>query len=88
MRSKNCILFSFILFLISCTPTYMVIFSAGEGGAVSNEGGEFEEGSVVTVQAIPNEHYEFEQWSDGSTKSSLTIGVVEAISLTAYFKKN
>lgn len=85
--NKTLLLVGLTLLLFSCTPTYMVVFTAGEGGSVSTPGGEFDEGTVVSVTAQPNPEYEFEQWSDGSTRNPLTIGVVEPISLTAYFKK-
>lgn len=87
MYLKSLLLVGLTLLLFSCTPTYMVVFTAGEGGSVSTPGGEFDEGTVVSVTAQPNPEYEFEQWSDGSTRNPLTIGVVEPISLTAYFKK-
>jgi len=53
--------------------SYSLTVSAGEGGSVSSEGGEYEEGTEVTITAIPNEGYEFTEWSDGSTDIERTI---------------
>ena len=85
---KSILLTSFIaLLIISCTPTYMVVFSGSQGGSVSTPGGEFDEGSTVSVTAQPDAEYEFERWSDGSTQSTRTLTVLEALNLTAYFVK-
>ena len=45
--------------------SYTLTLTAGEGGSV-NGGGEYEEGTEVTITAIPEEGYEFTGWSDGS----------------------
>ena len=54
--------------------SYTLTVSAGEGGSVSSEGGEYEEGTEVTITATPEEGYEFEGW-EGSDFSSSTISV-------------
>jgi len=77
----------FALLFVACTPTYMVVFSGSQGGSVSTFGGEFDEGSTVSVTAQPDAEYEFERWSDGSTQNPRTITVLEAVNLTAYFVK-
>jgi hypothetical protein len=44
-------------------PTqYTLTVSAGEGGTVSTEGGEYEEGTEVTIIATPDDGYEFVGW--------------------------
>ena len=73
--------------LISCTPTYIVTFSGSTGGTVSDIGGEYDEGTVVSVTAIPNAEYEFVSWSNGSNQNPLSITVSETTSYTASFKK-
>ncbi len=75
------------LMLVSCTPTYMVVFTAGEGGSVSTVGGEYDEGAVVSVSANPAAEFEFVSWSDGSTQNPRNITVSGTISLTATFAK-
>ena len=47
--------------------SYTLTVSAGEGGSVSSEGGEYEEGTEVTITATPNGCYSFTSWSDGNT---------------------
>ncbi len=66
---------------------YTLSVSAGEGGKVSSEGGEYEEGTEVTITAIPNEGYEFQRWSDGSTQESITISIDKDINISANFIK-
>jgi len=66
--------------------SYTLTVTAGEGGSVSTEGGEYEEGTEVTITATPEEGYEFIGWSDGSTKESLTINITEDISIVANFE--
>lgn len=44
----------YILTITSNTP---------EGGVISSSGGEYEEGSIVTITATPKTYYEFEGWT-------------------------
>ena len=44
-------------------PTqYTLTVTAGEGGSVSSGGGEYEEGTEVTIIATPDDGYEFVGW--------------------------
>jgi len=45
--------------------------------------GEYDWGEEVTITATPNEHYKFDQWSDGNTESARTFEIYEDIELTA-----
>ena len=65
--------------------SYSLTVSAGEGGTV-NSGGEYEEGSQVTITATPNEGYSFLAWSNGSTDNPIVITVDSNISLEAEFE--
>ena len=38
--------------------SYTLTVTAGDGGSVSTEGGEYEEGTEVTITATPDEGYE------------------------------
>ena len=67
--------------------SYTLTVSAGEGGSVSSEGGEYEEGTEVTITATPNEGYRFIGWSDGSSADSLSITVNSDITITANFEQ-
>ena len=61
--------------------SYTLTVSAGEGGSVSTEGGEYEEGTEVTITATPQEGYGFIGWN-GSDSSSSTISVTLAANTT------
>ena len=65
--------------------SYSLTVSAGEGGSVSSEGGEYEEGTEVTITAIPNEGYEFTEWSDGSTDIERTITLTTNLTLESLY---
>ena len=47
---------------------YTLTLTTSEGGTVSSEGGTYEEGTVVTITAIPSEGYSLLEWTtpDGS----------------------
>lgn len=67
-------------------PTYAVSLSCdAEQGTVSG-GGTYREGEQVTVSAMPNEGYEFVQWSDGNTDNPRSWIVTEDVSLSAIFQ--
>ena len=79
---------------------YKVSAKAGEGGSVSitnasgttvTSGTEVEANTSLTFTAIPNDGYEFVNWTDASnnavsTNATYTATVTAAISLTANFK--
>lgn len=80
---------------------YTVSATAGTGGSVSivnasgtpvTSGSEVEENTSLTFTAIPNDGYEFVNWTDASnnsvvsTEATYTTTVTAAISLTAKFK--
>ena len=55
-------------------PTYSISVTASNGGTVSTEGGDFEEGTEVTITATANEGYRFTGWEGSdSTSESLTV---------------
>ena len=45
--------------LFELIPIYTLTVATSEGGTVSTEGGEYEEGTEVTITATPDEGYEF-----------------------------
>jgi hypothetical protein len=65
--------------------SYIVSVTAGDGGSVSSDGGIFEYGSTQTFTAIPDEGFEFTQWSNGSTINPLNIAVTSDIEIIAEF---
>jgi hypothetical protein len=84
----------FTLALVSCEeeiPYYTVTVSSSpaEGGSVSPQGGEYQQGQTATFTATPNEFYGFAGWSgaDTSTINPVSIIVDTNKSLTARFEK-
>ena len=64
---------------------YTLTVKAGEGGTVSSTGGQYENGTSVTITATANTGYEFEKWSDGNTDNPRTIIVNSNITVEAQF---
>jgi hypothetical protein len=82
--------------------TYTAYFAAGAPVAPSgdsylvningencslNISSQYPEGSKVSVEAVADECFEFQQWSDGDTSNPRTITVTEDADLTAQFNK-
>ncbi len=69
--------------------TITVTASPAEGGTVTG-GGEYTDGTTATINAMPNEGYEFVKWTSGETEYEeveLTFEVTEAAEYTATFRK-
>ena len=66
--------------------SYTLAVSAGEGGNISTEGGEYEEGTEVTITATPDEGYRFTGWSDGETSLSRVVTINSDTTLSASFE--
>lgn len=68
-------------------PTYTITMTAepAEGGSVSG-GGVYDEGSTITLVAVPAAGYEFVKWSDENTDNPRTVVVTGDASYTALFK--
>jgi uncharacterized repeat protein (TIGR02543 family) len=55
-------------------PIYTLTVNTSDGGTVSTEGGEYQEGAEITITASANEGYRFTGWEgNNSTNESLTI---------------
>jgi hypothetical protein len=65
--------------------SYTLTVTAGEGGSVSSEGGEYEEGTEVTITATPDEGYQFIGWSDGEASAERVITITQDNSIEASF---
>ena len=71
---------------------FNVSISAGQNGTVSVNGtpGDYSqsvaEGTVLTIQAIPNTGYDFDSWSDGNTDNPRTITVTGNVTLTSAYE--
>ena len=70
-------------------PTqYTLTVTAGEGGTVSTEGGTYDEGTEVTINATPDEGYEFVGWEGSDSDSnSLTVTLNGNTNIQAIFEK-
>ena len=67
------------------TPVYTVNIN-GENCSL-NINNQYPEGAVITVEAVADECFEFNQWSDGSKQNPRTITVTANTNLTAEFNK-
>lgn len=66
--------------------TIHVITTSSTNGTVTG-GGEYNNNSSATLTAIPDDCYDFKQWSDGNTSNPRTIIVTEDATYTAEFGK-
>jgi len=66
--------------------SYTLTVSAGEGGSVSTEGGEYEEGTEVAITATPDACYSFTSWSDGNNNPQRTVNINGDQNITANFE--
>ena len=68
-------------------PIYTLTISAGDGGTVSMEGGEYQNGTEIEVIAIPNEGYEFLRWTGAieSENSLINFNLYQNEELMALF---
>ena len=73
--------------LFELIPIYTLTVATSEGGTVSTEGGEYEEGTEVTITATPDQGYEFVGWTGAieSTELEIQILVNEAKTISAVF---
>ena len=84
-----------LLILFSCSKNeetknrFSLIVDSSEGGYVSSSGGDYEEGSLVSVSAFANDGYVFLGWTGSSTStfSEVEITMNSGKYLTAVFEK-
>ena len=68
------------------TIQYTLTLSAGDGGSVSSEGGTFDEGTKVEINASALEGYEFTGWSDDNIENPRTVVINSNFSIQAQFR--
>jgi len=75
--------------LFELIPIYTLTVTTSEGGTVSTEGGEYEEGTEVTITATPDEGYEFVGWTGAIESAELEVQLLvsEAKEVNAVFLK-
>ena len=85
-----------LLILFSCSKNeeearvrFSLIVDSSEGGYVSSAGGDYEEGSLVSLSAFANDGYVFIGWAGSSTStfSEVEITMNSGKYLTAVFEK-
>lgn len=69
-------------------PVFSVSAEASEHGSVTVEAGDYPYGSVVEFNAIPDEGYHFELWSDESRLNPREVTVTSPVKLSAVFAPN
>ena len=65
--------------------TLAIMVTPSEGGSVTGAG-TYDAGTRVSVEAIPNEGYEFAEWEDGDSFPTRSVTMNEDMTLTATFK--
>ena len=65
--------------------TLTLVATPAEGGTLKGAG-TYDAGTQVSVEAIPNEGYEFSQWEDGDNFPTRNVTMNEDMTLTATFK--
>ena len=66
--------------------TITTVVNPSGAGTVTG-GGTYQEGSSVTIEAIPNTGYTFAHWQNGSTLNPFTTTVTQDFTYTAYFEQ-
>lgn len=67
------------------TMQYTLTVSAGDGGSVEGQG-VYNEGTKVTIAAVPNNCFTFTGWSDGNIDNPRTITLDSDLKLNANFE--
>ncbi len=67
-------------------PTVYTVNINGENCSL-NINNQYSEGTVITIEAVADECFEFQQWSDGNKDNPRTVTVTKDMNLTAEFNK-
>ena len=72
--------------LFELIPIYSLSITTSEGGTVSSEGGEYEDGTDIEITATANEGYRFDGWEGiDSNENTLTLTVTSDNELSPIF---
>jgi len=95
LKSVGIAVLSFLVLFIACKKdsgpaTFLISVDAQDGGTVSTSGGEYEEGSTLTIEAVPDEGFDFAGWTGGASGDTnpLTITVGTNANITATFVRS
>ena len=86
-ESRTIVVTSDIVLVAKFTIRMMSVVLNAENGTVTGAG-EYEYGTMVELNAIPNEGYSFVGWSDGVKEAQRIIKVTDNIELFAIFTAN
>ncbi len=67
-------------------PTVYTVNINGENCSL-NINNQYPEGTVITIETVADECFEFQQWSDGNKDNPRTVTVTKDMNLTAEFNK-
>ena len=66
---------------------YTLTVTSTEGGSISSEGGNYQEGAELTITATPDEGYEFIGWNGSdSTSSTISLTLTANTTIEALFR--
>ncbi len=68
-------------------PAQVYMVSINGENCSLNINNQYPEGTVITIEAIADECFEFQQWSDGNKDNPRTVTVTKDMNLTAEFNK-
>jgi surface protein len=95
IKTFNLVALSFFILFIACKKdsgpaTFLVSVDSQDGGTVSTSGGEYEEGSTLTIEALPDEGFDFAGWTGAASGDTnpLTITVGTNANITATFVRS
>ena len=72
--------------LFELIPIYTLTVTTSEGGTVSTEGGEYQEGTEIEITAIPEDGYRFDGWEGNeSNESAITINISSDTEISPIF---
>ena len=72
--------------LFELIPIYTLTVTTREGGTVSSDGGDYEDGTEVEVTATPREGYRFDGWEGyDSNENTITLNISSDTELTPIF---
>ena len=79
---KKIIIFFVSILIVSCSKeseptmyTLTITSNPTEGGTISPSGGEYEDGTVLTIRVTPNTNYEFDRWSGSVSGSETSLSI-------------
>ncbi len=67
-------------------PLHSLSVTADATTGIVEGSGEYAEGTVVILSALPNEGFQFARWNDGNTENPRPVTVMEDTELTAEFE--